>query len=122
MNTVAVMIRKKLNGKYPYLPAVWNRNGRLGPNVAGVNGNEQKVEGRYYLRFTQDGRRLFKLIEGDAAMAAAAAQKKDAALMAKAAAVAIAEDSKPQRIKLADAVAEYQAEIKEHKACAAGSL
>jgi len=57
VNTVTVMIRAKLNGKYPYLPEVWNGNGRLKPNVAPVKGNEQKVEGRYYLRFTQDGRR-----------------------------------------------------------------
>ena len=66
MNTVTVMIRARLNGKYPYLPAVWNGNGRLKPNVALVNGNEQKVEGPYYLRFTQDGRRRFKLVKGDA--------------------------------------------------------
>jgi hypothetical protein len=81
-----------------------------------VNGNEPKVEGRYYLRFTEGGKRRFGLVGGDAAMAAAAAQKKEAALKAKAAEVAIAEDSKPQRIKLADAIAEYEAEIKEHKA------
>jgi hypothetical protein len=45
MNTVTVMIRAKLNGKYPYVPVVWNGNGRLKPHVALVDGNEQKVEG-----------------------------------------------------------------------------
>jgi hypothetical protein len=53
VNTVTVMIRAKLNGKYPYLPAVWSGNGRLKPNVAFVNGSEQQVEGQYYLRFTE---------------------------------------------------------------------
>ena len=49
MNTVTVMIRAKLGGKYPFLPAVWNGNGRLKLNVALVNGKEQKVEGPYYI-------------------------------------------------------------------------
>jgi len=34
VNTVTVMIRAKLNGKYPYLPAVWNGNGRLTTNAS----------------------------------------------------------------------------------------
>jgi hypothetical protein len=46
VHTVRVMIRAKLNGKYPYLPVVWSGNGRFKPNVAFVNGNEQKVEGQ----------------------------------------------------------------------------
>ena len=116
MNTVTVMIRARLNGKYPYLPAVWNGNGRLKPNVAFVNGNEQKVKGPYYLRFTQDGRRRFKLVKGDAAVATAAAQKAELALKAKAVGIGVVEESKCERIKLADAIAEYKAEIKEHKA------
>jgi hypothetical protein len=44
VNTMAVMIRARLNGNYPFLPAAWNSNGRLKPNVALVNGKEQKVE------------------------------------------------------------------------------
>jgi hypothetical protein len=47
VNTLTVMIRVKLNGKYPYLPAFWSRNGRLNPKVALVSGNEWKVEGQY---------------------------------------------------------------------------
>lgn len=118
MHTVAVMIRAKLNGKYPYLKAVWNGNGRLKPNVAIVNGSEQRVEGQYYLRFTEDGERQFKLVKGGAAMAAAAAQKKEATLKAKAAGVAVVEETNGERIKLADAIRGYKAEIKEHKAWA----
>jgi hypothetical protein len=48
MNTVKVMIRAKLDGKYPYLPAVVNGNGRIKPGVALIGGVEQKVEGSYY--------------------------------------------------------------------------
>jgi integrase len=116
VNTVTVMIRAKLNGKYPYLPAVWSGNGRLKPNVALVNGNEQKVEGQYYLRFTEGGKRHFELVGGDAAMTAAAAQKKEVALKAKALGIAVVEQTKGERIKLTDAITEYKAEIKEHKA------
>jgi integrase/recombinase XerD len=116
MYTVTLMIRAKLNGKYPYLRAVWNGNGRLKPNVAVVKGTEQKVKGRYYLRFTQDGRRRFKLVKGDAAVATAAAQKAELALKAKAVGIAVVDEAKCERIKLADAIAEYKAEIKEHKA------
>ena len=118
MNTVTVMIRTRLNGKYPYLPAVWSGNGRLKPNVALVNGNEQKVEGQYYLRFTEGGNRRFEMVDGEASDAVVAAQKKAAVLKAKAVGIALVEDSKTERIKLADAIAEYKAEIKEHKAWA----
>ena len=118
MNTVTVMIRAKLNGKYPFLPAVWSANGRLKANVALVHGNERKVEGRYYLRYTEGRKRRFEMVGDDAAVAAAAAQKKEAALKAKAAGVAVVEESISERIKLADAIAEYKAEIKEHKAWA----
>jgi hypothetical protein len=62
---------------------VWTPNGRLKPNVAILNGKEQKVEGPYYLRFTEGGQQRSELVEGDAAMAAAAAQKKEAVLQAK---------------------------------------
>jgi hypothetical protein len=44
VNTIAVMIRVRLNGNYPFLPAAWNSSGRLKPNVTLVNGKEQKVE------------------------------------------------------------------------------
>src|SRR4029077_13765871 len=37
VNTIVVMIRARLNGNYPFLPAAWNSNGRLKPNVALVN-------------------------------------------------------------------------------------
>jgi integrase len=81
-------------------------------------GNERKVEGQYYLRFTEGGKRRFERVGCDAAMAASAAQKKEAALKAKAAGVTILEDIKTEQIKLAEAIAAYKAEIKEHKAWA----
>ena len=95
MNTVTVLIRAKLNGEYPFLPAVWSANGRLKANVALVNGRERKVKGQYYLRYTQGRKRRFEIVGDDAAVAAAAAQKKEAALKAKAAGVAVVEDGMP---------------------------
>ena len=116
MNTVRVMIRAKLDGKYPYLPAVWSGNGRLKPNVALVNGNEQKVEGRYYLRFTEGGKRRFEMVGTMQPMHVSPRRRKRRLSRRRRSGVAIVEDSEPERIKLADAIAEYKAEIKEHKA------
>ena len=45
MKTVKAEIRATLDGKYPYVPAVVNCNGRIKPGVAQVGGIEQKVEG-----------------------------------------------------------------------------
>jgi hypothetical protein len=84
VNTVKVMIRAKLDGKYPYLPAVVNGNGRIKPGVARVGGVERKVEGSYYLRFTEGGKRRFVWVGDDAAEAIMAARKMEATLKAKA--------------------------------------
>jgi integrase/recombinase XerD len=119
VNTVKVMIRAKLDGKYPYLPAAVNSNGRIKPGVGLVGGVEQKVKGSYYLRFTEDGQRRFGWVGDDAAEALTAARKKEATLRAKALGVAVKSflpETPSERIKLADAIAEYKAETKEHKA------
>jgi len=119
VNTVKVMIRAKLDGKYPYLPAVVNGNGRIKPGMALVAGVERKVEGSYYLRFTEDGQRRFGWAGDDAAEAVTMARKKEATLKAKAAGVAVKpymSEMPSERIKLIDAIAEYKAETKEHKA------
>jgi len=116
VNTVKVMIRAKLDGKYPYLPAVVNGYGRIKPGVALVGGVERKLEGSYYLRFTEGGKRRFGWVGDDAAEALTMARKKEATLKAKAVGVAIMGDqAKPEanRIRLANAIAEYKAEIKE---------
>ena len=110
MNTVKVMIRAKLDGKYPYVPAVVNSNGRIKPGVALVGGIEQKVEGSYYLRFTEDGQRRFGWVGDDAAEAITAARKMEVTLRAKALGVAVKSslpETPSERIKLADAIAEY---------------
>jgi hypothetical protein len=75
VHTVKVMIRAKLGGKYPYLPAVVNSNGRIKPGLALVGGVEQKAEGSYYLRFTEDGQRRFGWVGDDAAEAMTAARR-----------------------------------------------
>ena len=89
MNTVKVMIRAKLDGKYPYLPVVVNSNGRIKPGVGLVGGVERKVEGSYYVRFTEDGQRRFGWVGDDAGEALTAARKMEATLKAKALGVAV---------------------------------
>jgi integrase/recombinase XerD len=119
MNTVRVMIRAKVGGKYPYLPAVVNGNGRIKPGVALVGGVERKVQGSYHLRFTEGGYRRWKSVGDDAADAMTAARKVEATLKAKALGVAVNPffpGVPTKRIKLADAIAEYKTEVKEHKA------
>ncbi|MGA2431076.1 MAG: site-specific integrase [Candidatus Acidiferrum sp.] len=119
MNTVKVMIRAKLDGKYPYLPAVIKSNGRVKPGVAMVGGVEQKVEGSYYLRFTEDGERRFVWVGDDAADALTAARKMEATLKATALGLVVKSslpETRSERIKLADAIAEYKTETQEHKA------
>jgi hypothetical protein len=104
MNTVKVMIRAKLDGKYPYLPAVVNSNGRIKTDVALVGGVEQKVGGSYYLRFTEGGNRLWKPVGDEAAEAMAAARKMEATLKAKALGLAVKSslhEVPSERIKLA---------------------
>ena len=105
VNTVKVMIRVKVGGKYPYLPAVFNSNGRIKPGVALVGGVRRKVEGSYYLRFSAGGRRRWELIGTDAAAATTAARKMEATLKAKALGVTVKSpllDAPPKRIKLTD--------------------
>lgn len=118
MNKVRVMIRAKVGGKYPYLPAVINSNGRIKPGVALVGGVERKVQGSYHLRFTDGGYRRWKPLGKDAAEAMNAARKIEATLRAKTLGVAVQSsliETPSERIKLADAIAEYKAETKEHK-------
>ncbi len=118
MNRVRVMIRAKVGGKYPYLPAVLNSNGRIKPGVALVGGVERKVQGSYHLRFTDGGYRRWKPVGKDAAEAMTAAHKIEATLRAKALGVAVQPsliETPSERIKLTDAIVEYKAETKEHK-------
>jgi hypothetical protein len=83
------MIRARVEGKYPYLPAVVNNNGRIKPGVALVGGVERKVQGGYHLRFTEGGYRRWQPVGDDAAEAMTAARKMEAMLRAKALGVAV---------------------------------
>jgi integrase len=106
-----------MDGKYPFLPAVWAGNGRLKANIALFRGTEKKVVGSYYLRFTDNGQRRFEPVGGDASAVVVAARKKETSLKAKAAGITVVEEGK-SRLKLADAIAAYKEETKEHKAWA----
>jgi integrase len=107
VNTVKVMIRAKLDGKYPYLPAVVNGNGRIKPGVALINGLQTKVQGTYYLRYTENGKRRFALAGSDAADAANEARRKELALKAKAAGIKIVESMASDRVVCTEAVEKY---------------
>lgn len=117
-NTVKIMIRAKVGSKYPYLAAALSSNGRLKPGVAILGGQEVKVDGTYCLRFTEAGKRRFVPVGTDPTLAAAAAKKQEALLQAWAYGLVASpvEEKTDSRPTLADAIAAYKAEIKEHKA------
>ena len=110
------MIRAKLeDGTYPYLGAVINGNGRIKQSTALVNGVETKVEGPYYIRFTENGNRRLVCVGDDAAEARAAAEKRGLKLAREAKALGIQMKNEPQPvagmsskgIPLAEAVKKY---------------
>jgi integrase/recombinase XerD len=119
-NTVRIMIRAKLDGKYPYLPVVWAANGRLKPGRVILSGKEIEVEGTYHLRYTENRKRTFELVGTDPAEAVLAAKKKAAFLEALSLGIIPSAPTEvkqePSGLTLAEAIAAYKAEIKEHKA------
>jgi integrase len=106
--------RVKIGNELRYCPVVVSTNGRIRPDVVKVNGHEERhPEGAYYLDWREGAKRVRLSVGKNAADAAAARQRKEAALNAIANGVAVIPDSSKngQRL-LAAAVNEYLEEIK----------
>ncbi len=97
-----------------YCRVVLSANGRVKPDCVVVNHKEERhPEGAYYIEWRDRGRRRRLSVGKDAADAHAQLLRKAAALNARNHGVPVAEDTpKSTRHRIADAVAEYLAEIK----------
>jgi len=123
VNKVKLQVRvqvKRGDRKYPFVSSAFAPNGKIKPGVAVIRGKEVPVERTlgYYFRYTENGKRRLHAVGTDAALALNAMRRKEAELKAKSLGVAIVEESKPvtgERIRLADAVADYLAEVQKHK-------
>lgn len=99
----------------PYLSPVISANRKIKSLVATLNGEAvQFPAGVYYLRYMRDGKRVFEPVGSDAQDAMLAKQKREKILAARA---TVVEDTPaPSDLRLLpEAVAEYLAEIEQHK-------
>jgi len=123
MSRVKLQVRVKVKAgdrNYPFVSPAFASNGKIKPGVAVIRGKEVPVERTlgYYLRYTENGKRRLKPVGTDATKALDAMRRTEAALKAKSLGVAVVEEPKQvvtERIRLADAAAEYLDEVQEHK-------
>ena len=126
---VRLYLRVRLSdGSYPYLAACNASNGRVRPHVAMHQRKSlQCPASTYYLRYQQDGRRVWEAVGTDPALATVSLQKKAHQLQAATLGLAPSAPPAAQRSDLfppphvsskrtyVDAVATYIAETTEHK-------
>ena len=113
---VRLKIRVRLpDGSRPYLDPVFAANGKLKPGYA----NFDSIPGHYpdsvyHLRYLKQGKRVWEPVGSDAQLARIAKLRREKALEAIAAGVAIAEDrlTLPKSTTLKEAVTEYLEEAK----------
>ena len=126
--TVTLEIRIKLaDGKHPFVPAVITANGRVKPFMGLVNGKEeQHKEGRYYIRWRENGRQPRACVGRDPQLALTKMQRKEQVLKSLSLGLkvedegdlhhpaALASDDAPGKlgITLVDAITEYMAELR----------
>jgi integrase/recombinase XerD len=123
MSKVKLQVRVKVKAddrKYPFVSPAFAPNGKIKLGVAIIRGKALPVERTlgYYLRYTENGKRQLEPVGTDPAMALNAMRRKEAALKAKSLGIAVVEVPKQvagARIRLADATAEYLAEVQKHK-------
>jgi hypothetical protein len=117
---VRLKIRVRLSdGTYPFLDPVESANRKLKPFYAVVHGKPgYHPEGTYFLRYARDGTRMWENGGKDPQLAVIAKQRRAKAPEAQAVGVEIVTDAlaPEKRTLLAEAVAEYLAEVKAGKA------
>ena len=113
---VRLKIRVRLpHGSRPYLDPVQSAKGRLRPLYALVNGEPQHhPEGIYFRRHAHEGERIWKPVGKDWQLALDAKLKQERVMAAQAVGVEVGQQT-GKRLLL-DAIAEYNAETKKHKA------
>lgn len=115
-------IRVRLpDGSRPFLNPVLSGNNKLKPLYAVVDGKpEHHPEGSYFLRHAgHEGKRVWEPVGNEPQLALVAQRKREKAIDAQAAGVQVVDDTPAAPVtkgtSIADAVAEYLAEVKEAK-------
>lgn len=74
---VRLYLRIRLpDGSYPYVAAAYANNGRIRPRTAMHQGSRHCPASTYYLRYQQDGRRVWEPVGADPTLATVSLQKK----------------------------------------------
>jgi hypothetical protein len=77
--TVRLYLRVQVDGKRFFAPCVYAANGKLKPMAAMVNGKVQAfLNGRYHLRFTENGKQKYVPVGTDPNLAQVEQRKKRA--------------------------------------------
>jgi integrase/recombinase XerD len=118
---VRLYIRVRLaSGKRIYANPAYAANGRIKPLYAVIADQlEHHPEGVYHLRYVKGGKRVWEPVGTDAYAAITAQIKREKALAAKAAGVAVLEDDAPSGSTgrdLGEAIVEYLSEVKHARA------
>ena len=107
------------DGNRQFADPVYAANGKLKPFYAVVNGiAEHHPAGVYYIRYLQNGKRVWENVGTDASSAMTARLKRERILDARAAGVEIPDEKeakKRNRRELNEAIAEYLGEVKNGK-------
>jgi hypothetical protein len=123
MSKVKLQVRVQVKAgdrKYPFVTPVFAPNGKIKGGPRRHSREHVPVERTlgYYIRYTESGKRRLERVGTDATVALDAMRRKEAALKAQSLGIAVVEEAKPvaqQRVRLADAAAEYLAEVQKHK-------
>ena len=112
--TLYITIKTKA-GKWTTVKPAMSDNGRLKKLVAVVEGKEEKhPEGRYKVRWLENGKPRFDSVGNDPDAALVALNRREKALAAIAAGVEVKNSDGKQRYRIADAAAQYLSFVKEN--------
>jgi integrase/recombinase XerD len=107
---------KKNNGKRSFAPVAYGKNSKILPQRALVGGQvELHPEGQYYLRYSLDGKQVFRPVGKDAEVAVVAKLRKEHLLRAAALGAKVVVDEGRDRLTLAKAKERFLAEKAAHR-------
>lgn len=107
---------KKSSGKCSFAPVAYGKNSKILPQRALVDGHaELHPEGQYYLRYSLDGKQIFRPVGKDAEVAAVAKLRKEHLLRAAALGANVVADEGGNRLTIAKAKEHFLAEKAAHR-------
>lgn len=107
---------KMSSGKRSFAPVAYGKNSKILPQRALIGGQiELHPEGQYYLRYSLDGKQVFRPVGKDAEVAVVARLRKEHLLRAAALGANVAADGVGDRLTLAKAKERFLAEKAAHR-------